>query len=234
MCNSTTTITSMVERIESSSMSNDLVKTCGFQPELADSSEADGATERHQQQSRKDRCVTFTRTVKVYSHIHINDMPHRIVSRAWYNQEELSHIKEEVYEIANAISLVEESSKSKNRGAAITNSSYSLHCPRGLEYRTIEGAQRRRRNRKRAWDAVLDEQERQWEKHGAVDSEALATAYRVISEKSATEAHQNALSDADEANFDKWSLGLKIRYPDTERVFSLAQSSPITTCTRAA
>jgi hypothetical protein len=50
----------------------------------------------------RTRSVAFDERVKVYAHIHVNDISQQSIARAWYTQEELLSIKTEVYEIANA------------------------------------------------------------------------------------------------------------------------------------
>ncbi len=163
--------------------------------------------------------VTFHETVKVYAHIHIRDMPERIVARTWYSAKDLQNIKEEVHETTNA------SLKDSFRS-----------CPRGLEYRTIAGAELRRRNKERAWDAVLDEQDRQWDEN-ITDDEAIAQVYRESSRRSAVEAHKVALQDAAEVLRECWPVkSIKAsRCPSVERTTkSPLRRSQISACNRAA
>ena len=70
---------------------------------------------------------------------------------------------------------------------------------RGLEYQTQEGAWARYENKRDAYDAILDEQDRQW-KLDADDDEKLREAYLTKSAKCASVAA--ALSKQDEETAD--------------------------------
>lgn len=168
----------------------------------------------------KRRSVTFHETVKVFAHIHIRDMPQNIISRTWYSPNDLLSIKQEVCQVANNTSA---------------DDSFAA-CPRGLEFRTITGAIRRRRNKERAWDAVMNEQDRQWDQN-IIDEEAIAEVYRACSSRTAMEAHEAALEDAEEALREYWSLkAMKTaRCPTVERrTKSPLRHSQISSCNRAA
>ena len=67
-------------------------------------------------------------------------------------------------------------------------------CQRGLEYRTCEGANRRRRNKARARTAVLEEQDSQWNQ-GVNEPEIIARIYSLASYHCQMAANEIALED---------------------------------------
>ena len=173
----------IIPAVPLSSSFSKLVSSCRSK-KIKESQEEEGG-----HASTKRRAVTFHETVVVYGHIHINDMPQRIISRTWYNPQDLFRIKQEVmFELAN-----------------ISKDDALLSCHRGLEYRTLAGAEQRRRNKEQAWDAVLNEQDRQWNEN-IIDEESIARACRACSYRSALEAHELAIQDAAEVVRDTWPV----------------------------
>lgn len=69
-------------------------------------------------------------------------------------------------------------------------------CPRGLEARTKLGSRRRRESIEASWDAVLGEQEKQWQE-GRYNASALARVYFESSAQSAMVAYIAAKGDAE-------------------------------------
>ena len=80
------------------------------------------------------------------------------------------------------------------KAGKITDQDGSTFCARGLEYRTPSGAQHRQLNKINAWDAVLDEQDRQWQE-GVCDADALAQVYIASSSHCLKSARQIAMND---------------------------------------
>ena len=72
-------------------------------------------------------------------------------------------------------------------------------CPRGLEDRTRQGLRERSRNKEAVRDAVLKEQEAQWDED-VYDPEFLAAVSLSRSRDSSEKAWQRAQLDAEEAN----------------------------------
>jgi hypothetical protein len=70
----------------------------------------------------------------------------------------------------------------------------SIHCTRGLEYKTFEFSNRRKFNRIQAHLSVLDEQEFQWDEN-IHDEELIAALYKKMCKSSQEEAHSMALKD---------------------------------------
>jgi hypothetical protein len=125
--------------------------------------------------------VSFHNDVRVYPHIHINDLSRSEVANSWYNSEEISGIKSECQLTINLASKGE-------------LHKWSNLCFRGLEYRTPDGSQRRSANKFAAWDAVMDEQEIQYQ-NGVQDEDALAQLYIQASKHCQDAAHALAMED---------------------------------------
>jgi hypothetical protein len=70
------------------------------------------------------------------------------------------------------------------------------HCPRGLEYRTPLGSQKRQANKWTAIEAVLDEQQRQ-QVEGIDDDEYLSHVYKHAVPHCQQEALERGLADAE-------------------------------------
>lgn len=70
------------------------------------------------------------------------------------------------------------------------------HCPRGLEYRTPTGSQKRQANKWAAIEAVLDEQHRQ-KIEGISDDEHLSQVYKQATPHCQQEAVERGLADAE-------------------------------------
>lgn len=70
------------------------------------------------------------------------------------------------------------------------------HCPRGLEYRTPMGSQKRQANKWAAIEAVLDEQLRQ-QVEGISDDEHLSQVYKQATPHCQQEALERGLADAE-------------------------------------
>lgn len=112
---------------------------------------------------------------------HLDDMSDEEVFAIWYTSREYSDIKQ-AYQLT--IFMMES-------GETITGDE---HTSRGLEYRTQEGAWARYENKRDAYNAVLDEQDRQW-KVDKDDYEKIRQIYLKHSTKCANAAIVRALQD---------------------------------------
>ena len=112
---------------------------------------------------------------------HLDDMSDEEVFAIWYTSKEYSEIKQ-AYQVT--IFMMES-------GETITGDE---HTSRGLEYRTQEGAWARYENKRDAYNAVLDEQDRQW-KVDKDDYEKIRQIYLKHSTKCANAAIVRALQD---------------------------------------
>jgi hypothetical protein len=110
--------------------------------------------------SKKTKSVTFNDRVIVKKHIHHANFSVDEIQASWYSKAEENQIKEECRILVGA------------------NHAES----RGVETRTSDAGKRRNRVKVACWDAVMNEQDFQFDS-GIVDEEAIAMVYRAISYK---------------------------------------------------
>jgi len=115
------------------------------------------------------RSITFNSTVKIVEIMSIYDYTPSEIDAAWYSDEDMERITEKCFKIIKKMSREGDASK---RGCR--------YCTRGLEGYSTSGRISKKRNRRAAIAAVLEEQERQWYEDEDVDCQAIANAYRRI------------------------------------------------------
>jgi hypothetical protein len=104
---------------------------------------------------------------------------------SWYSHEEMNMIKAEIkvtLQMMEACELVNGEAEAK----------HDRYCRIGLEARTRHGAEQKRNIRRRAYNAVLEEQSLQ-DGEDFSDPEALALVYRQCAMKSQEDAHRAGL-----------------------------------------
>mmetsp|Transcript_6503 Transcript_6503/g.11207 ORF Transcript_6503/g.11207 Transcript_6503/m.11207 type:complete len:237 (-) Transcript_6503:80-790(-) len=131
------------------------------------------------------KSVSFAPQVKVFPIRHINDFTPYEVETIWYRERELKDIKADCLTTARLV--FEQRPLDED-----------TQCFRGLEYRTPDGHKKRVANKHSALDAVLDEQERQWDSDQD-DAQDIADVYSEISRPCATAAHHAGLEDEAQA-----------------------------------
>jgi hypothetical protein len=92
------------------------------------------------------------------------------IQATWYNRHEFLSMRRQ---ISHALQVLE------------TNCERPSPPPRGLEYRTEEGARKRTLNKRDAHSAVLSEQEHQWRAGAMENPERIAANYNAVSVKCA-------------------------------------------------
>lgn len=125
--------------------------------------------------------IRFSDKNEVFPIQHLDDMTDEEVFAIWYTSREYSEIKQS-YQVT--IFMMES-------GEEISGDE---HTSRGLEYRTQEGAWARYENKRDAYNAVLDEQDRQW-KVDKDDYDKIRQIYLKHSTKCANAAIVRALQD---------------------------------------
>jgi len=115
--------------------------------------------------------------------IHVKDIPDAEKDLLWITAVEFMEAKKQYTEI---VRMMMRSRQTLQETEDI--------CCRGLEFRTKEGARRRKRVKKKAAEAVLVEQEIQRDE-GIFDDTWLSEVYRDISGPSALEALNRGLKD---------------------------------------
>jgi hypothetical protein len=108
------------------------------------------------------------------------------VDALWYGSNEYRAFKTRDMEI------VQRMIKTKNK-------QHDADCSRGLESCTPRGSQRKRDARIEAYNAVLEEQYRQYVKGEDYNCSKIAAQYRRLSNRAARTAYQMALKDEQEA-----------------------------------
>jgi hypothetical protein len=134
--------------------------------------------------SKKTRsCVSFDKKVLVQPYLHLNDISDDEIDNVWYSRTELSEIKSDCRSTINSMVA-----------GYWHEEEDTVYCSRGLERRTPDCQKLRQQTKVDAWDAVLDEQDRQWSA-GVSDIESLAREYSACTSLSAKIAHLMAVSD---------------------------------------
>ena len=136
------------------------------------------------------KALCFNQEVVVHKYLHIDDYSDKEIRNTWYDAYEMSAIgttnRETLYAMIS-------------HGDKVSTGCTSFHdenrfCSRGLETWVGIRAQQKRERRTRAYDAVLDEQDFQWE-HGIFDEERIAREYVKTTRESRTIAREMALRD---------------------------------------
>jgi hypothetical protein len=146
---------------------------------------------------RKSTSVSFCNEVRVYRHLHLNDVEESERRNSWYSQDELNKVKAECNRTVKLVTRgkVTPYEECLSASSSPSSSSETPWTFRGLEYRTPEGANTRRANKEAAWDKVLDEQEAQY-LTGNFDDETIARYYHEATRHCQDAAHLLGLADA--------------------------------------
>lgn len=131
------------------------------------------------------KSVSFAEHNEVFEITHLDEFPASEVAAIWYDANEYANIKKS-YQLT--IFLMES-------GEPLTGEE---HTSRGLEYRTQEGAWARYENKRDAYNAVLDEQDRQW-KVDKDDWDKISSVYLEHSAKCLKAAQDRGKNDENEA-----------------------------------
>lgn len=131
------------------------------------------------------KSIRFSDRNQIFPIPHLDNVPDHEVAEIWYNAAEYSEIKSS-YQMT--IFMMENGELKEG----------DEHTSRGLEYRTQQGAWARYENKRDAYNAVLDEQDRQW-KADKDDHDALGLVYLQHSSKCAVAAAERGEVDAKEA-----------------------------------
>lgn len=123
------------------------------------------------------KSVSFFPGVSVREVLHVNDYTDEEMILTWYRGEDYQKIKMSFYHVVQKISS----------GCWLGDT--DQETSRGLEYRHIEGSNRRKTNKLNGLMAVLDEQEKQW-RDGLEDDESIASVYLKVTADCAQSAHE--------------------------------------------
>jgi polyhydroxyalkanoate synthesis regulator phasin len=135
--------------------------------------------------NKPGKSIRFSEKNQTFPVPHLDDIGEAAIAEIWYNAAEYSEIKSS-YQLT--LFMMENGELKET----------DEHTSRGLEYRTQQGAWARYENKRDAYNAVLDEQDRQW-KADKDDHDALARIYLQHSTKCAVAASERGDADAKEA-----------------------------------
>ena len=143
-----------------------------------------GSFERHEQSDKSRRVVQFAPRVGTRQSLHLADYTDDEISSTFTNGQDQQNVHADV---TNTIQLARRGLPSHDNGD---------FCIRGLECFTNAASQQERtRNKKRAIDAVRNEQDRQWDE-GVIDCNKVRQVSMLVSRQSIDAALMNAASDA--------------------------------------
>mmetsp|Transcript_7934 Transcript_7934/g.12152 ORF Transcript_7934/g.12152 Transcript_7934/m.12152 type:complete len:227 (-) Transcript_7934:1985-2665(-) len=128
------------------------------------------------------KSVSFFPGVSVREVLHVNDYTDEEMILTWYRGEDYQKIKMSFYHVVQKIS------------SGCWRGDTDQETSRGLEYRHIEGSNRRKTNKLNGLMAVLDEQDRQW-RDGLEDDESIASVYLTVTADCAQSAHELGIRD---------------------------------------
>jgi hypothetical protein len=152
------------------------VSVARWRDDLGSSSTSHDKTRR----SPLSKSLTFADSNEVFQVDHLDDISDEQILATWYNANEYSQIKSSyqatIYMMETATPMPDECTS------------------RGLEYRTQDGAWARYEKKRDAYNAVLDEQDRQW-KVDKDDDETIRSIYLLHSTKCGDAAHVRAVDD---------------------------------------
>jgi hypothetical protein len=158
------------------------------------------------------KSLTFADDNEVFHVDHLDDISDDQILATWYNANEYSEIKSSYQ---TTIFMMETGEKMLD----------DIHTSRGLEYRTQDGAWARYEKKRDAYNAVLDEQDRQW-KVDRDDDEKIRCIYLEHSTKCGDAAHLRAVEDEKLARKHLRSIMPKKRDVNTKKTVRSAEKGP--------
>lgn len=133
-------------------------------------------------QEKKKKNVSFARTAKYKRCLCRENYSFEEYDASWYSHEEMDMIKAE---IKATLQMMEDCELDDGD----VDAEHDGYCKIGLEARTNLGAEQKRKTRRRAYNAVLEEQSLQYNEYVS-DPDALAFVYRQCTMKSQEDAHR--------------------------------------------
>lgn len=181
---------------------------------------------------RTTKRVQFSSKVRARMHISLDDMTPQEIQDAWLIKEESKAI---LKSCGKLIRLMDQQQDPQQRGSSRLTKSGKKYCIRGLESQARLASLAKRNNRQDAYNAVLDEQERQeevWQRSASpsnstlyLDAEAIRALYHPISSSCQLWAHLIGLKDQREAELILNDYPAKISTRSND--MSLAATPPV-------
>ncbi|KAI2498839.1 hypothetical protein MHU86_15640 [Fragilaria crotonensis] len=152
-------------------------------PEMLKTGITHSVKTKPQPTTKPRRGVSFNKSVFVRETLHKADYTIEERENTWLQKDEMAQIKADMVATVRLFS----------RGVLAEDT--SEHCSRGLEFRSREGAYRRKINKFRALEAVLDQQDEQFDT-GIFNEKAISMIYQSVSLRCRKEAHDRGICDA--------------------------------------
>lgn len=143
------------------------------------------SNKQQQRTTKAYKSLAFAQDNQVFEIPHINDFTDDEIAVTWYDAAEYAAIKADY----QCVIFIMESGEQQQR---IEDD--QQQTTRGLEYRTQQGAWDRYENKRDAYNAVLDEQDRHWKKD-VDDPDAIRRVYVEQVAKCQTAAQDRAAQD---------------------------------------
>jgi hypothetical protein len=137
--------------------------------------------------SKQKKNVSFNEQAFMRETLHISDYNFEEKRNSWFNRIEMHNMK-----AAMAATL-----RLMVRGDLDSDSNH--HCARGLEFRSRAGARKRKENNLLALEAVLGEQDNQYDK-GIFNQTTISRVYHDVSRQSRISAYERGMKDEVAAN----------------------------------
>uniref|UniRef100_A0A7R9ZMR6 Uncharacterized protein n=1 Tax=Craspedostauros australis TaxID=1486917 RepID=A0A7R9ZMR6_9STRA len=136
--------------------------------------------------TNRKKSVSFNRRVRVKETLHLNNYTDAEIDACWLSKQESMHIRQD---IANTL-----------RQHHQHNGGVSYSDIRGLECRTKQGSEQRRRDRNESISAVLDEQDLQ-DHEGSCCPDIISYVYTEASRSAQIRANVRAILDYQVVNY---------------------------------
>ena len=162
------------------------------------------------------KSISFHGWVTVVECLHVNDYSTKERRATWFSRKEIEKIS---CQIKKTIKLMESADNKKEVS--------SEFCTRGLECRTLSGANKRRQNKYAGWFAVEDSQAR------AAPMTVVADEYSASTKHCVLEAHNRAVCDRQVVLDDILSSTNKSETKDCCSTSKRAKQSPLPPSRRA-
>jgi len=158
--------------------------------------------------SKSTRCVSFDLSPNYWYIEQLDDIDDDMFYDLWFDEDEIKAMQ------ASAARVMSGNNKDDS--------------PRGLEYHTFEGGERRRYERSKVSEAVLGEQLRQRAARDCegtpVDPERIAVEYRKVSKHHQDLAYQRGTQDAADASGNPIRSGLTKLYGSARNLFGSSRN----------
>jgi hypothetical protein len=137
--------------------------------------------------SRETTMIRFDEYDEMQTTLHINDFTKHEISKAWFKREDYDKMVKEARKTVEKVQERQKGSKDASKKAS--------HEVRGLEAWSTLGSTKSRMLKESAFEAVWNEQQRQWAAGGESDPDKIREAYEALSMGAQTNAKDRGFAD---------------------------------------